>query len=285
MKKIVCTIAIIILSFTLISCVENNKNDITDDVIHKFLDKYANNYLTKNSDGFNIDYNVVQGIKLLEQVDSKIQLTSYLSQKDASEYVDSLDYSLPVNFFKASVIDKAYNMVSSKPKEKLSMLTEVDVWSINYVYGALNYYSVNQELKTKIQSQLYVIRDEDYRDADYAGITLAVTIKDRFEKQPLLDLIKNSIVKGGVSTWGNLNAASTASAIIGLTSLGIDLNKNYLDEDGNSLIINLLSFEEQGAFKWEKDGEIDLNFSTPQGFLACVCYKVFTETQKPVEVF
>ena len=72
---------------------------------------------------------------------------------------------------------------------------------------------------------------------------------------------------------------------MGLLSEGIDLEQNYLDEEGNSLINNLLTFEQEGAFKWVKDGPIDLDFSTPQSFLACVCYKVYLKNHKPVVVF
>ncbi len=285
MKKVILFITLCILSCTLFGCLQETNSTIVDEPINQFLNKYAKNYLSKNFDGLTIDYNVLRGIKILESMDDEVKLSSYITKEDASKYIDSLDYSITSHFFKAAVIDKTFDMVSSKPKEALSNVTNVDSWSINYCFGALDYYNVNEKLRSELLTKLQVINESDYRDADYAGITLALTIREHFEKKPLLDLIKNSIVKGGVETWGNINAASTASAIIGLLAEGIDIDKQYLDEAGNSLIVNLLSFEEGGAFKWLKTGEIDFDFSTPQGFLACVCYKKYLQTKSPVEVF
>lgn len=283
MKQKSLFIIIIIFLSLLVSCTLKDDTINVDKPINNFLTNYVHDYLSSSTQG--IDYNVVRGIKLLEEVDESIKLTNYLSIEDASNYINSLDYSYSSQFFVAAVIDKCYNMISTKPQELLKDLNEVDTWSIGYVYYALDYYGVNNELKNNLLNKLNVILEEDYRDADYAGICLCVTITEQIDKTPFLDLIKSSVAVGGISTWGQVNAASTATSIMGLLSEGIDLSQNYLDEEGNSLIYNLLKFEEYGAFKWVEDGPLDLSFSTPQGFLACVCYKVYLKTHEPVVVF
>ncbi|MGM9899500.1 MAG: hypothetical protein ACI32E_02835 [Bacilli bacterium] len=283
MKQKSLFIIIIIIFGLLVGCTLKDDTTIVDKPINDFLTNYAQDYLSNSNR--EIDYNVVRGIKLLEQVDEKVKLTDYLTIEDAKKYIDSLDYSYSTQFFKAAVIDKCFNMKSDKPMELLAKVEEVDIYSTSYVYYALDYYDVNPTLKAQLLGSLNIIKAEDYRDADYAGICLCVTINEQIDKTPFLDLIKDSVSSGGISTWGQVNASSTAVSIMGLLSEGIDLEQNYLDEEGNTLINNLLTFEQEGAFKWVKDGPIDLDFSTPQSFLACVCYKVYLKNHKPVVVF
>lgn len=287
MRKFINILIIIITCFTMSSCnkQDEDKSLGVDKVIKTFLDQYAQTYLNKKDNEYNIDYYVVATISMLEKHDETVKITDYLSKEDALEYIDTLDYTIPTNIFKASIIDKAYHIKSNKPEIALANLNDVDQWSINYVYSALKYYQVNPELQNKILMKLTVINDDDYRDADYAGMTLCVLYGEKVDKQPLFDLIKNNVQKGGVNAWGNINSCSTAMSIIGLLAEGIDINTQYLDENDDSLITNLLRFEHNGTFSYTNNQEPDLIFATPQGFAACVCYSIYQKTNKAVVLF
>ena len=93
------------------------------------------------------------------------------------------------------------------------------------------------------------------------------------------------ITKDGVSSWGTANSCSTAYSILGLLASGVDIDKEYLDEEGHTLVENLLAFEENGKFSWELGGVLDEDFSTSQGFLALVAYKLYKENNNKVETF
>ena len=125
MKQKSLFIIIIIISLSLlVSCTLKDDTVNVDKPINNFLTNYVQDYLSSSTQG--IDYNVVRGIKLLEEVDESIKLTNYLSIEDASNYINSLDYSYSSQFFVAAVMDKCYNMISTKPQELLKDLNVYD---------------------------------------------------------------------------------------------------------------------------------------------------------------
>lgn len=268
---------------------ENKKEDPclveTNKAIDDFINNVSHNYVKKESDTYTVNFEVLSGLYLLEQSGYNVKLTDYISKEDIVKYADALDYSYPKNIFIASVIDKAYGITTEKAKTALSNLESVDAWTLTYAYSALKHYNVNDNLKNDLASKITVINPEDYRDADYAGMALCVLSDESVDKSALYELISSSITKDGISSWGTANACSTAYSILGLLASGVDIDKEYLDEEGHTLVENLLAFEENGKFSWELGGVIDEDFSTSQGFLALVAYKLYKENNNKVEIF
>ena len=295
MKNKILLVFIMILTLAgVTSCTVNdeNKNEEKDSIlvevneaIDAFIKNASHNYVKKENDAYTVDFEVLSGLYLLEQSGYDIKVSDYVSKEDMSKYVDSLDYSYPKQIFVTSVIDKVYGINTEKAKVALSSVESVDAWTLTYAYSALKHYNVNDTLKNDIASNLTVIKSEDYRDADYAGMALSVLSDESVDKTVLFELISSNITKDGISSWGTANACSTAYSIIGLLASGVDIDKEYLDEEGESLIKNLLAFENDGKFSWELGGVIDDTFSTPQGFLALVAYKVYKESNIGVEIF
>ena len=116
-------------------------------------------------------------------------------------------------------------------------------------------------------------------------MALAVLSDEEVDKAPLYELISVSLTKDGISSWGTANACSTSYSIIGLISSGVDFEKEYVDEENETLVDNLFKFAENGKFKWELGGVVDDSFATPQGFLALCTYRAYILNSKVVEIF
>ena len=293
MKNKILLLFIMILTLAgVTSCVVNDeqnkvnpKVEKIDEVIDVFVKDYASNYLKFENETYTIDFQVLTGLYLLEQSGYDVKVSDYISKESIKNYVDTLDYQTANQIFITSVIDKIYGLTTTKAKEALSSLETVDQWSLTYAYSALKHYGVNEALKEEIASKLTVIRPEDYRDADYAGIALCVLSDEQVDKAPLYDLISSSLTKDGISSWGTANACSTSYSIIGLIASGVDIEKEYVDEEYETLVDNLFKFVENGKFKWELAGVIDESFATPQGFLALCTYRAYLEKLEVVEIF
>jgi len=285
MKKLLF-IFLLLSVFSFTSCKPNEEDTLekrVDTVIDTFLNKHAKSYL--NFDEGKIDFHVIEGIRLLEKNFDGYKLEDYLTKEDAKNYANSLDYTIPNNTFKACVIDNAYNMKNLYAEASLEKIVDVNPWSITYVYKACSFYGVNPTLKQNLEDRLNVINPEDYRDADYAGMALIVSSDLSIDKAPLFSLIKDNISDNGIVSFERANACSTSYSVLGLLATGININKEYLSENGNNLIQNLLSYESNSLFKNYLDEDVDLEFATPQAFLALACYKVFCKTSQRVEIF
>jgi hypothetical protein len=87
--------------------------------------------------------------------------------------------------------------------------------------------------------------------------------------------LSDALSEDGIISWGNANAASTATIILGLVAQGIDPEDEAYQTNGVGLIEALMAYEADGSFKWKlTDENPDLMFSTPQAFSALVAYKL-----------
>ena len=250
-----------------------------DLAIEEFIDNHLNKFIA-TEDEVVLDYYVVPAIKALEDNGYDIKLKELVDVDKINAYYSSYDYSSVASLFKATVIRKALGLNLDTVKTKLNELTEVDQWSYNYGLIALNITDVNSELKQDLLTKVNVIKEEDYRDADYAGVTLMATSNDDINKESLHNLINTSLSKDGVITWGKANSSSTANVILGLLANGINPTSEEYTTDEVNLIEALLTYESDGAFVNELDKDVDLMFATPQAFAALVAYKIFVNTHK-----
>ena len=293
MKKLLFVFIVMLMLAGVTSCTVDNddKHNQVDPVaesinqnINSFVSTYAADYLKKENEIYTIDYQVLTGLYLLEKSGYNVKVSDFISKEDMQNYVNSLTYETVNQIFVTSIIDKVYGFETQKAKDALIKLESVDQWSLTYAYSALKFYGVNDSLKQEVLSRLTVINPEDYRDADYAGMALAVLSEDEIDKTELFNLIKPNVTVDGITSWGTANACSTSYSIIGLIASGSNLS-DYNDAENLTLIENLLDFAKDGKFSWEKGGVIDDSFATPQGFLALVTYKLYNAGAEVVEIF
>lgn len=278
MKKLLLFLLLVMLAGVTGCKQEKAVSDDVEEAISSFITNYASDYL---SDVEKLDYYVISAIKALDDSGYDVSLNDYLDADSVYNYYQNYEYQTINEIFKAIIVCHAFGVGYEKAKEALEEITDVDIY--NYTYGliALKITNVNKNLQDELSEKVLIIREEDYRDPDYAGLAMMATSDEDVNRDSLFTLIDDAINDDGVVSWGNANSCSTANVILGLMALDIDPT-TYQD---HNLIASLLKYYEDGAFKYTLDGEVDLLFSTPQAFAALAMYKVFYETDKPVNLF
>lgn len=290
MKKLI--VFLLGLSILLVGCgpkVDNGKvfdhSVEVNEAIDSFIEKYAKDYI-KLTDKPILNENVIAAIHALEINGYDVSLNDYISDEDLSSYYKDKEFTSIGEAYRTAVIFKSFGLNYDNVTNYLETLTEVDVQPWDYTYGliVLRNTNTNQTLQNELQNKLNIIKEEDYRDADYAGYSLIASSGLDIEKEALYGLIDNNLSKNGVISWGNPNASVTASVILGLIADGVDpISEKYITEDVD-LIEALLSYEVKGAFKnLINDEEVDTMFATPQAFSALVSYKLYKEN-KPANI-
>lgn len=277
---------LVVLCFFLLAGVTGCKKDVKDNLLAKvdlaidnFIDKQLDNFINTD-DEVVLDYYTVLSVKALEKSGYPIKFDKLVDANKAKTYLDNIDTSSIASLFKVIVMKKTLGFNLDNEKIILASISEVDIYSYAYGLVATVITDVNENLKNDILSKINIIREEDYRDADYAGVALIACANDDINKEPLYNLINQSLSSKGVMFWGEESASTTANVILGLMANGIDPTSEAYTTDGVNLIEALLQFESNGAFKNKLDGDIDLMFATPQGFAALVGYKLFKNKQK-----
>lgn len=287
MKKTLIVLFIIMLA-GLTSCRKEPKITLIDYVnqaIDEFITNHAPIYFNEENGTIEIDYHVASALSALFAHDYPGQMDNYLKKDLVQNFLENSTFDTPSNIFKGIMIGNAFGFIPTKAIQALDALEQVDSWSIATTLIALRLTDVNLSLKNKLMEDVLIIKEEDYRDADYAGAALMATYNLDIDKTNLYALIDNSLTKDGISSWGNANACSTAYAILGLVASNIDPTSEKYTIEGSNLVESLLKYEENGAFKFTLDGEIDLAFSTPQAFSALVAFKIYQATKKPFLLF
>lgn len=279
-------LGLLVLSFLLLAgatgCKKKEKDPLlakVDLAINAFVENYLDKYVATEEE-IVLDYYVVPAVKALEDNGYDIKLSDLVDNTKLTTYFDSYDYSSVASIFKATIIQKALGVNLDTAKAKLNELTEVDQWSYTYGLIALSITNVNNALKQDLLTKVNVIKAEDFRDADYAGVALMATDNDDIDKKALHALIDSSLSKDGIITWDKANSSATANVILGIVASGINPTSEQYTTEGVNLIEALLSYQKDGAFTNEVAGDIDLMFATPQAFAALVAYKVFVSNKK-----
>ena len=138
-------------------------------VIDRFIEVYAEDYI-KIGEETVLNENVIVAIKALSDNGYDVSLDDFIDSDSVKAYFDGLEYTNVTTAYKAVLVSQAFEFTHEKATTYLEGLTEddVDVWSYTYGLIALKKANVNQELQNKLLEKLNIIREEDYRDADYA---------------------------------------------------------------------------------------------------------------------
>lgn len=279
MKKLfICICFVLLAGATGCRQAEDDLLDEVNKAIAIFIENYSEDYVNEEK----LDYYVVPALSALDD----INLEDYVNKETVEVYLDQLEYTEINDAFVAAVNSKAFSIeINDKAVESLKGFEEISPFSYNYGLIALNIENVNQSLRDNLLGKINIIREEDFRDADYAGIALMASADYDIDHNPLFELIDKNLTADGVVSWGNANASSTANSILGLIAMGIDPTSEAYTTNEVNLVEALLKYENDGAFAYILGEEHDLAFATPQAFSALVAYKVFVESEKAFNLF
>ncbi len=247
-----------------------------DQLIHSFLESQVNTYLSNAG----VSSDVLAAIKLLN-------MHGYTTPQLSALHTQTENFLFETNTinsaFKTAVNQKAFDLNSDTTLTALSSMTPDISYDAVTLLSAL---SLLEGSQTQIESLIQMITSStpDYMDADYAGMVIRALapygevsgVSDTVSA--MITYIQGHLTSDGAESWGNPNAASTASVIIGLVAEGINPRSEAYTTDGVDLIQALLSYQIGDAFKWLKnDTAADMAFSTPQAFASLVVYKIFRD--------
>lgn len=286
MKKFLMIMILFVLAGAT-GCKEQNKmlKSINNE-INAFVENHVADYLQND----NQDIYVARAFAKLSENGYSYKLSTYLDEAAVKSYYDGLEYDLekdPIaNIFKALIIGDLYNYKPAKALAALAEYEDTAAWNHPVAYMAVKVGGVNASFGEAVLAKMTVIKDEDYRDADFAGMALMATSfknesNKNIDKTIYYNLISNSLGDDGVESWGAANSCSTAMVILGLLADEKDPTKHY----EVNLIEALLAFVNDGAASYHLGDEADLMFSTPQVMAALMAYKVYAEKGVFVNIF
>lgn len=245
--------------------------------VDAFIETYLATYVNDETQ----DFYVMRAIAKLNKAGYKVNLATYVNETALKTKYNDLEYDSLATIFKGLTIMDIYNTVPPKAVTALNTYTEAPAWNHTIAYLATKIANTNQDLQTSLLSQMSVIREEDYRDADFAGMALMATATDTIDRNIYYDLIESHLTSEGVESWGAANSCSTAMVVLGLLATKVDPS-NFLE---TNLIDALLTFFDSGAASYKIDEEADLIFATPQAFAALAIYKIYAEKKTFVNLF
>ena len=243
-----------------------------DQLIYQFIDENLENYINDQ----NMNHQILAAVN---QMVSK----NYLDLDLSSLYqFDNLDVTqLDLEDLSTAQLLKLglYLDINEKPmtdyQTHLLTITETNVYAITSYLNAL--YLIDQTNDDVAKS----LMSSDFIDPDFVGMSLeslsGYTHLDGFDTylSNAISYIQSNQKKDGIEAWSNVNAASTATVIIGLVAQGIHPESDDFKIDDKGLISQLMNFEENGVFKNTLDDtDADLLFSTPQAITALILYKL-----------
>ena len=154
---------------------------------------------------------------------------------------------------------------------------------------------INTEATTQATRQLYIQEilkrqnndggwnltskgGDSHSDPDLTGMALQALAKYKEEPEVKVAIDKalnwlSSIQDktGGYTSWGSVNSEAVVQVIVALCALEIDLSDSRFVKNGNSLLDNLLSFQNpNGSFRHTAEGSGSNQMAAEQGFYGVV---------------
>ena len=249
--------------------------DVSIDLwIHSFIETMLDTYISQAA----MSQHVVSAMKQLE-------LYGYLDVSwDEFSYPDVLVDTVS-NQFKSAIRNKVLNQDITTIETALLAANPTNPYDAVTLMNALYaIYGRNAQAKREEIATYLVANNPEYMDADFAAMALSAvsTIKSSELLTTYIDdmvtYIEEAQIKEGISSWGSANASSTASAILGLLSVGLDPRSEAFTVEEIDLLEALMTFIKDTGFKYLlTDENADLAFSTPQAFAALVSYKIYRD--------
>lgn len=262
--------------------------------IQEFLENHASEYVNENL----IDYNVLSALNLLGLVED------FILQEEVTSLYQDVELTTVTDYFKAITI---YEIVGIDTGTLISELNNIYTPGPygQTAFGILALSNGNADsnwITKQAEAVTYFNQNTPYDSGlDTGGIGMVALSMLVESNDPLITDFANWIaadqletggiktrdsVYGDVTYPGTENASSIAQVVLGLLANGIDPAGATYTIEGNNLITRLLDFKtETGSYSWLIDGQEDLMFSTPQVFLALVCYQEYINTYMAVNPY
>ncbi len=231
-----------------------------DQAINQFLENQVDQYIGESQ-----NYYVILGLNQLGVIDEyNLNLNDLPQSPTANDYVKQI------------FIARA---LGEDPDDLTASL--YDLRSISHPYPTslqVMALSQNDALDLEMFKSDYIedLEDRTLTETDLDSLSLMVLALTMLEEDSVLleDILDAITATLYTSAYGN-NSATFAHVIMALLSQGINpLEATYNQDEETSFMDVFLSFHEgDGSFYYlEDDTSVDLNFSTPQAFLALVMY-------------
>ncbi len=280
MKKI---LIVILGVLTLSGC---SKREISDYYLEDFVDDVLEDIIFTSND-LTINNDTALALNLFEENDVYIDLKDLFEEnnttiKEVKNFYLNKDITDIYTGYNMCIVYDLLDLDTAKLEVYFGNTSiAYDDYSYTTLLACLEMLDVNDNLKESLELKVKSsFTDEDYNDADV--ISKKMMLLEDETPEIYKTMIKEYITEDGVlNPYTGANASSTASTIVGLICAGEDLNK--YDVNKISLYESLLSFETDGGFM--SGGELDLEFATPQAFLALACLYVYDTLQLEVELF
>lgn len=242
--------------------------------ILSFIDNLLDTYISQEA----LSQHVLAALILLNEHGYNVFDMNTLTYPNSA--VDSMG-----NLLKSALAAYAQDEAMNSLEDALLAMTPTNPYD---AVTFLNAYDVlfRMEVSTKQTDVIsYLLaNDPTFMDADFAGMALSAVSSRRNNLDVshyitrMIAEITNNQTSTGISAWGNPNASSTASSIIGLYAVGEDPRSQTYTVEDVDLVEALWSYRGTSGFKYlSSDTQDDLAFSTPQAFSALVLYKIYRD--------
>jgi hypothetical protein len=247
-------------------------DQMVDDFIYDFIENHMDGYLVDQTP----EYYVLSAAYQMYQ-------KGYITTDITESYVYD-----PVEITETYLSELTVGQIL-----KLALFMKVEGWDLTPVKDHLLTLDVTNpyEITSYLQALMIVgeqnetlaleLLENDFLDPDFVGMSYSALYGyetlEGFDTylSDAYTYLSDALSEDGIISWGNANAASTATIILGLVAQGIDPEDEAYQTNGVGLIEALMAYEADGSFKWKlTDENPDLMFSTPQAFSALVAYKL-----------
>jgi hypothetical protein len=243
-----------------------------DDFIYDFIENHMDGYLVDQNPDY---YVLTAGYQLYQK--------GYITTNITESYVYD-----PVEITETYLSELTVGQLL-----RLSLFMKIEGWDLTAVKDYLLTLEVTNpyEITSYLQALMIVgernetlaleLIQNDFLDPDFVGMSYSglygYEALEGFDTylSDAYTYLSDALSEDGIISWGNANAASTATIILGLIAQGINPEDEAYQTNGVGLIEALMAYEIDGTFKWMlTDENADLMFSTPQAFHALVAYKL-----------
>ncbi len=276
MKKI---LVLLCSAFLLTGC--NFDINIKDSILLEFYEKDLE-YIIFQEDSLNMINETALALNLLEENDININLSNLFKKNNTTidkvkEHYKNKEITDIYTAYNMCVVYELLDLENDNLKNYF-LNPVYDSWGELTTLKCLQMLDVNETLEIELENKIANSID-DYNDADTIGYKMTV-LKENTPNE-FKELLKTFISEEGVyNEYSGINAATTATALVGVLCTKDDINDYNVNNI--SLYDSLLTYRVEGGFHF--NNELDLKYSTPQAFLALSCYYIY-ELNEEVELY
>lgn len=247
---------------------------LVDYIIYSFMNKRISDYINLNK----IDQYVLEALILLNE-------HNYVSTDFQGFTYPTLSDTTLGNMIRIGLMNKSKDIDNSTLISTLLSQDTTNVYEAISILNLMDILGVQHDNQKRLDTlNILLTTIPQYMDVDFAGMALRALkshVQDQSVqtfKESMINFIKSQQQEAGISAYDSVNSASTAMAIMGLVSVGLNPTDEAFTVGAHNLVSALLTFNIGNGFKYTlEDQTEDANFATPQSIYALVVYKIFRD--------